>query len=241
VLKIPSEPASARPNPTAKNRVWGFFAESNRTRPANRRQPLKLRRKNRPTATKPASGIPLWPSRDPIGEEGGINLYGFVGNDGVNKWDILGLCDEKPKNCKIVASVLQSYETSNAIRDALNKKEILKNLNSLGPSNLSDPASIILAIANSGHEGANNPILKAFHLAMQMNIDADDRGFRDIYLWVTVEYTVERKKGIFGRCCESKERQGPFVYGPLGKRPSDVNEMTRRRHEQEAIKTVCKE
>ncbi|MCU0797653.1 MAG: tyrosine-type recombinase/integrase [Akkermansiaceae bacterium] len=32
-----------------------------------------------------------WPSRDPIGEEGGTNLYGFVGNDGVNKWDYLGL------------------------------------------------------------------------------------------------------------------------------------------------------
>ena len=34
-----------------------------------------------------------WPSRDPIGEDGGINLYGFVGNDGVNKWDLLGLID----------------------------------------------------------------------------------------------------------------------------------------------------
>ena len=32
-----------------------------------------------------------WPSRDPIGERGGINLYGFVGNDGVNWADILGL------------------------------------------------------------------------------------------------------------------------------------------------------
>jgi len=31
-----------------------------------------------------------WPSRDPIEEEGGVNLYGFVGNDGVNKWDRLG-------------------------------------------------------------------------------------------------------------------------------------------------------
>ena len=31
-----------------------------------------------------------WLSRDPIEEEGGINLYGFVGNDGVNKWDLLG-------------------------------------------------------------------------------------------------------------------------------------------------------
>ncbi len=32
-----------------------------------------------------------WISRDPIDEEGGLNLYGFVNNDPVNLWDILGL------------------------------------------------------------------------------------------------------------------------------------------------------
>ncbi|MBN8460257.1 MAG: RHS repeat-associated core domain-containing protein [Verrucomicrobia bacterium] len=32
-----------------------------------------------------------WPSRDPIGENGGANLYGFVGNDGVDWVDCLGL------------------------------------------------------------------------------------------------------------------------------------------------------
>jgi len=31
-----------------------------------------------------------WPSRDPIEERGGVNLYGFVGNDGENRWDNLG-------------------------------------------------------------------------------------------------------------------------------------------------------
>ncbi len=31
------------------------------------------------------------PSRDPIGEEGGINLYGFVGNNPTDRWDALGL------------------------------------------------------------------------------------------------------------------------------------------------------
>jgi len=35
-----------------------------------------------------------WPSRDPIEESGGINLYGFVSNDGVNAWDYLGLEDK---------------------------------------------------------------------------------------------------------------------------------------------------
>ena len=32
-----------------------------------------------------------WPSRDPIEEEGGLNLYGFVENDVVNSHDYLGL------------------------------------------------------------------------------------------------------------------------------------------------------
>jgi len=32
-----------------------------------------------------------WPSRDPIEEIGGINLYGFVGNDGVGIIDELGM------------------------------------------------------------------------------------------------------------------------------------------------------
>jgi RHS repeat-associated protein len=32
-----------------------------------------------------------WPSRDPIGEVGGVNLYGMIGNDAINSWDLLGL------------------------------------------------------------------------------------------------------------------------------------------------------
>ena len=63
---------------------------SSKTHPANRRQPAQPRRKTRPTPTKTVSGIPYWPARDPIEEEGGMNLYGFVGNDGVGKVDILG-------------------------------------------------------------------------------------------------------------------------------------------------------
>ena len=35
-----------------------------------------------------------WLSRDPIGEQGGLNLYGFVGNNPVNKRDLLGLANK---------------------------------------------------------------------------------------------------------------------------------------------------
>jgi RHS repeat-associated protein len=97
------ETAPSERNLTAKNRVWGFFAESNKTRLENRRQAPETRRKNRPMPTKTASGVffygyryydPVtgrWPSRDPIEERGGVNLYAFVGNDGVNRWDLLGM------------------------------------------------------------------------------------------------------------------------------------------------------
>jgi hypothetical protein len=37
----------------------------------------------------PESG--RWLSRDPIGENGGINLYGMVGNNPINQWDYLGM------------------------------------------------------------------------------------------------------------------------------------------------------
>ena len=37
----------------------------------------------------PESG--RWPNRDPIEEQGGVNLYGFVGNNPINVWDKLGL------------------------------------------------------------------------------------------------------------------------------------------------------
>ena len=33
-----------------------------------------------------------WISRDPIGEQGGLNLYGFVGNDPIGGFDLIGLC-----------------------------------------------------------------------------------------------------------------------------------------------------
>ena len=47
-----------------------------------------------------------WPSRDPIGEEGGVNLYGFVGNSCLNESDFLGLCEKgKIKDVKVTVQV----------------------------------------------------------------------------------------------------------------------------------------
>lgn len=98
-----TSPAPEKCDPTAKNRVWGFFGEQPETSRQNCPQSLQPRRENRPTTTKLASGRTYWPSRDPIGERGGINLYSMVGNDAVNWVDFLGLDTYTPpleKECE---------------------------------------------------------------------------------------------------------------------------------------------
>jgi uncharacterized protein RhaS with RHS repeats len=46
---------------------------------------------SRACAYKSASGLGNWPNRDPIGERGGLNLYGFTHNNPISKIDRLGL------------------------------------------------------------------------------------------------------------------------------------------------------
>ena len=60
-----------------------------------------------------------WLSRDPIGETGGLNLFGFVNNSPVSRWDRLGLaigCEatcgtgSDPENCCCGANRYNSYK-----------------------------------------------------------------------------------------------------------------------------------
>jgi hypothetical protein len=85
----------ARPR-GAKTRVGGFWIRSATRARCFAPQVANSRRVAEAAATKLASGPRLWLSRDPIEEEGGLNLYGMVGNSPVNYWDYLGL-----KSCEV--------------------------------------------------------------------------------------------------------------------------------------------
>jgi hypothetical protein len=82
-----------------KNRIWGFSRDGCNLSLDDRLRCQEPRRKSRATPTFFTPGIPHWPSRDPIEENGGFNLYGFVGNDGVNSLDLLGLKEEEKFCC----------------------------------------------------------------------------------------------------------------------------------------------
>ena len=69
-----------------------------------------------------------WLSRDPIGENGGKNVYGFVNNNGINYFDILGqrpLTSEEQNILKQMESLAVTYdkrdpEFSKALRVVIN-------------------------------------------------------------------------------------------------------------------------
>jgi uncharacterized protein RhaS with RHS repeats len=56
-----------------------------------------------------------WPSRDPIEEDGGVNLYGFVGNDGVNWVDYLGFALTKGQVLKVKCGTITINDFSTAV------------------------------------------------------------------------------------------------------------------------------
>ena len=84
-------PAPGKPVLSPETRIRGLSVIPERLRRVPGPQPQQPRRNIGPTPTKSASGIPCWPSRDPIGEKGGGNLYAFLNNDAVRKWDEFGL------------------------------------------------------------------------------------------------------------------------------------------------------
>ena len=69
-----------------------------------------------------------WPNRDPIEEEGGLNLYGFVGNDVVNVIDELGLEPYTLPDRQIVEFENLPVATQNAIKDYDREKQKLEEL-----------------------------------------------------------------------------------------------------------------
>ena len=70
-------------------------------------------------------GAGRWLNRDPIGEEGGVNLYGMVGNDAVNAFDVLGQQGLVPDTAKlIIAGDVATLEAIGASEAAIQQAAI---------------------------------------------------------------------------------------------------------------------
>ena len=78
-----------------KNRVGDFFYEDNASVRKNRWVKCLNTQEKSCYHYETASGRSNWPSRDPIGELGGLNLYSTL-NIFLNTYDILGLTTQYP-------------------------------------------------------------------------------------------------------------------------------------------------
>ena len=85
--------AALRPGKTASG---NFSATSSLHAQPQAPQTLDLAGEDKPHDYETASGRPKWLSRDPIEEEGGVNLYGFVYNDPLNWIDDSGAAPAQP-------------------------------------------------------------------------------------------------------------------------------------------------
>ena len=85
----PNRVPSGRVGP--QNRARGIFLAVEVRAGENGARSCHRRREKADTFTKTASGPTNFLNRYPIEEAGGLNLYAFVGNDPVNRWDYLGL------------------------------------------------------------------------------------------------------------------------------------------------------
>ena len=77
--------------PDAQNRARGIFLAVEVRAGENGVESRRPRREKVAFSYETASGPTNFLNRDPIGEQGGLNLYAFVGNDPVNGIDFLGL------------------------------------------------------------------------------------------------------------------------------------------------------
>lgn len=82
--------APSKTSTRSKNRVADFFCGVGQG-VRNNRLASRIGTQGRSSYSyETASGLPVWPSRDPIGERGGLNLYGFINNAPIIYIDYLG-------------------------------------------------------------------------------------------------------------------------------------------------------
>ena len=100
----------------------------------------------------PVSG--RWINRDPIQEKGGLNLYGFVRNNSINRWDFLGQEDDS-KKCEKCKDYLKIKEPEFAvIRAAMAKKGCTLNILCKEISGYGHPGGLTLPPVN-----LKNPVI----------------------------------------------------------------------------------
>ena len=89
-----------------KNALWGKILEASGSKLSEEPPARDFTVESGGYGYETAMGRACWPSRDPIGERGGWNLYEMVRNDAVSKADFVGLYDRRNEGIPTTVSNL---------------------------------------------------------------------------------------------------------------------------------------
>jgi RHS repeat-associated protein len=141
-----------------------------------------------------------WPNRDPIGEDGGMNMYGFVSNDGVGKWDYLGniiISDEGEEYRKKVKESLEKITGAKLKWEPHTTKTECKDID--------ENKLWILVEENTGKgEGKlYNDLMEGIN-APEKNNGAADKGVQALIIIIKQE--KDGVANLTGACCDVASR-----------------------------------
>ena len=120
-----------------------------------------------------------WLSRDPIGEAGGVNLYGFVGNDGVNHIDVLGLAPSLGELLPDYANTWHKYSIARLKLERVAER-------------LCDHDSVILPVVQDAILAAD----EFFAARLELEHDSTDYLIGEAFLWPSENETFAAMGGL---------------------------------------------
>ncbi|MGE0087827.1 MAG: RHS repeat-associated core domain-containing protein, partial [Desulfococcaceae bacterium] len=133
-----------------------------------------------------SANLGRWTSRDPIGEDGGLNIYGFVGNSPINKWDRLGLIWGEVVSG---AGAGIQYHVSGQIVTKIKGIELYISGSPNPATTYRGPKTSILHVWRSGNKGSN--LLRLDFHSLPTGSDTPGQ-----WHWNVNELDVARRIGI---------------------------------------------
>ena len=127
------------------------------------------------------SSVGKWISRDPIDEDGGLNLYVFCANSAANRVDVLG---HNYLDC--LGSCIEQNDPMNAIIDGIAAR-IVAHL-AIGSAGV--PKSLLLWIAKCK---GDEKLVAEIRLSMRMGADLGYKPLKIILEWLTINKAVAAK------------------------------------------------
>lgn len=180
-----------------------------------------------------------WLSHDPIGENGGLNFYGYVNNNPINSTDVLGLVIDKGSDSQRINEALKYIRTdpiAATLVDYMERSSTVYKVNAIpgARSMFADSLNTIQWDPTSGNDSGQSAANILYHeIVHAYHYDTDPDAYRQRLAKKNSQYDDDEEEAVItGFEKEFSEFTGEDVrrdHGGLSCPVSNVRQV-RRRH-----------